>query len=135
MDVSAAPFTGAVRVTEVTEMVKVAESVTALSGMVKIHGLLDEPPEHDAPITFQMENCQLEDGFAPTVIEEPTALEQPLAQLGESEPEPEATFVVKVCSVVVDETDVVVVVPVVVTPLIILIILFSSRSPVAPAPT
>ncbi len=73
---------------------KVADTVTALSGMEKAQGLLEAPPEHDAPDTAQVENCQLVEGIALTEIEEPTSSEQPLGQLGLTEPEPEATFVV-----------------------------------------
>jgi len=83
-------------------IVKVADTVTPLLGIVKVHGLLEEPPEQDAPDTVQLENCQLAEGVAITETEEPTAAEHPLGQFGETDPEPEATFVVKVCPVVVE---------------------------------
>jgi hypothetical protein len=54
--------------------------------MVKVHGLLEEPLEHDAPLTLQLENCQLLAGFAVTVTEEPTTSEQPLGQFGLTDP-------------------------------------------------
>ena len=76
--------------------VKVAEIVTPLFGIVKVQGLLNEPPEQDAPDTVQPENCQLAEGVAVTEIEEPTASEHPLGQLGLTEPEPEAILLVKV---------------------------------------
>jgi len=75
---------------------KVADSVTALFGIVNSQGLLEEPPAQDAPDMDQLENCQLAEGVAVTDIEEPTSSEQPLGQLGATEPEPEATFVVRV---------------------------------------
>jgi hypothetical protein len=77
--------------------VNVAVIVTGLFGIVKAQGLLDDPPEQDAPVTLQPENSQLAEGVTVTEIDEPTASEHPLGQLGETEPEPEATFVVKVC--------------------------------------
>jgi len=40
--------------------------------MVKVQGLLDEPPEQVAPLEFQLENCQLVAGVALTEINEPT---------------------------------------------------------------
>ena len=76
--------------------VKVAVSVTALSGIVNWQGLLEEPPEQDAPLIVQLENCQLVEGVAVTEIDEPAPSLQPLGQLGETEPEPEVTLVVKV---------------------------------------
>ena len=85
----------------------VTETVTALLGIVNWHGLPVEPPEQEAPDVVQLENCQLAEEVAITEIEEPTASEHSLGQFGETEPEPEATFVVKLCPVVVDETDVV----------------------------
>jgi hypothetical protein len=75
---------------------KVAVRVTALFGIVKAQGLLEDPPEQDAPDMIQLENCQLAEGVALTEINEPTPSEQPLGQLGETEPEPETTLVVKV---------------------------------------
>jgi hypothetical protein len=78
---------------------KVTETVTALFGMVKVHGLLEEPAEHDALVILQLENCQLAEGVAITEIDEPTPSEQLLGQFGLTEPEPEATLVVKVCVV------------------------------------
>ena len=75
---------------------KVAETVTPLFGIEKVQGLLEAPPEQDAPDTVQLENCQLVLGVAVTEIDDPTPSEQPPEQLGETEPEPEATFVVKV---------------------------------------
>jgi len=74
----------------------VAETVTGLLGIEKVQGLLEGPPEHDAPVTLQPENCQSAEGVAATEIDEPTPSEQPLGQFGETEPEPEATLVVKV---------------------------------------
>jgi hypothetical protein len=76
--------------------VKIAEIVTELCGMVKIQGLLDEPPEQDTPVILQLENCQLAEGVAVTEFDEPTPSGQPLGQFGLTEPEPESTFVVKV---------------------------------------
>jgi hypothetical protein len=73
----------------------VADTVTALLGIAKVQGLLEEPPEHEPPLTLQLENCQLAEGVAVTEINEPTPSEQPLGQLGETEPEPERTLVVK----------------------------------------
>jgi hypothetical protein len=87
---------GADVVVVVTTGVKIAETVTGLFGMVKAQGLLELPPEHDAPVMLQLENCQLAEGVAVTEIDEPTASEHPLGQFGETDPEPEATFVVKV---------------------------------------
>lgn len=75
---------------------KVADTVTALFGIVNWQGLLEEPPEQDAPDIVQLENCQLAEGVAVTEIDEPTPSEQPLGQSGLTEPEPEATFVVRV---------------------------------------
>lgn len=34
---------------------KLAEAVTALFGIVNWQGLLDGPPEHDAPVSVQLE--------------------------------------------------------------------------------
>lgn len=62
--------------------------------MVKAQGLLEEPPEQEAPDKVQLENRQPELGVAVTVTGEPTASEHPLGQFGLTEPEPEATFVV-----------------------------------------
>ena len=76
---------------------KVADTVTPLLGIVKVQGLLEEPLEQDAPLALQLENCQLVEGVAATEIAEPTPSEQPLGQLGLTDPEPEATFVLKVC--------------------------------------
>jgi len=76
--------------------VKAADIVTALFGMVKVQGLLDGPPEQDAPVMLQLENCQLADGVAATEFDEPTPSRQPLGQFGLTEPEPESTFVVRV---------------------------------------
>ena len=87
--------------------VKVAETVTPLFGIVKVQGLPNEPLEQDAPVTVQLENTYPEATVAVTETEDPTASEHPLGQFGETEPEPEATFVVKLCPAVVDETDVV----------------------------
>jgi hypothetical protein len=73
--------------------VKAAFNVTALFGILKVHGLLDDPPEQDTPALIQPENCQtlLGVGVAVTVIGAPTTSEQPeLAQLGLTVPEPEA---------------------------------------------
>jgi hypothetical protein len=72
---------------------KLADTVTGLFGIVNVQGSLEGPPEQDAPDVVQLENCQLADGFAATEIDEPTASEHPLGQLGETDPEPEA-FVV-----------------------------------------
>ena len=77
-------------------LMKVTETVTALFGIVKVHGLLEEPPEHDAPVILQLENVHPEEGVSIMEIDEPTASEQPLGQLGLTDPEPEATLVVKV---------------------------------------
>jgi hypothetical protein len=77
------------------DIVKVAVSVTALAGIVNWQGLLEEPPEQDAPLIVQLEKCQLVEGVAVTGIDEPTSSLQPLGQFGETEPEP-ATLVVKV---------------------------------------
>jgi hypothetical protein len=74
----------------------VADAVTALLGIVKAQGLLEEPAEQDAPLMPQLENCQLAEDVAVTEIDEPTPSEQPLVHPGEIEPEPEATFVVRV---------------------------------------
>jgi hypothetical protein len=78
--------------------VKVADTVTALLGIVNVQGLLDEPPEQDAPDMVQLENCQLVDGVAVTETGELTAVEQPSGpgQFGLTDPEPEATPVVKI---------------------------------------
>jgi len=76
--------------------VKVAETVTALLGIVKAHGVVEEPLEQDAPIMLQPTNCHPELGVAVTDTRCPTASEQPLGQFGLTEPEPEATFVSKV---------------------------------------
>ena len=73
----------------------VADTVTALFGIVNVHGLLEEPPEHEAPLILQLENFQLVDGVAVTEIDELTCSWQPLGQSGDTEPEPEATFVVR----------------------------------------
>jgi len=77
----------------------VAATVTALLGMVNVHGLVVEPPEHEAPVIVQLENAHPEAGVGVTVIGDPTGSEQPLGQFGLTEPEPEATFVVRVCVV------------------------------------
>jgi hypothetical protein len=63
---------------------------------VKAQGLPEEPAEQDAPLILQLENRQLAEGVALTEIDESTPSLQPLGQLGETEPEPEATVVVKV---------------------------------------
>jgi hypothetical protein len=85
------------RLTEFTRVcVKAAFNVTALLGIVKVQGLLEEPPEQDAPVTLQLENCQLAEGDAVTEIDEPAPSAQPLGQFGLTDPEPEATFVVNV---------------------------------------
>jgi len=76
--------------------VKVAETVTAWLGIEKAHGLVEEPPEQDAPLMLQPENCQLTEGVAETEIGVPTTSAHPLGQLGDTEPDPEATFAVKV---------------------------------------
>jgi len=62
--------------------VKVGETVTGLLGIVNMHGLLEDPPEQDAPVTVQLENVKPEEGVAETEIGEPTVSEQPLPQLG-----------------------------------------------------
>jgi hypothetical protein len=73
-----------------------ASNVTAVAGIVKVQGLLEEPPEQEAPDMVQLENCQSAEGVALTEINELTVSEQPLGQLGQTEPEPEETFVVRV---------------------------------------
>ena len=80
--------------------VNVAETVTPLFGIVKVQGLLNEPSEQDAPVTVQLENTYPEATVAVTETEEPIASAHLLGQFGETEPEPEATFVVKLCPVV-----------------------------------
>jgi hypothetical protein len=70
--------------------------VTALFGIVKVHGLLEEPPEQDAPLILQLENCQVAEGVAITEIDDPTRSLQPLGQFGLTEPDPEPTFVANV---------------------------------------
>jgi hypothetical protein len=77
--------------------VKVADTVTVLFGMVNVHGFDEDPPEQDAPVTVQLEKAQPDEAVAVTLTDEPTASEQPLGQLAETDPEPEATFVVSVC--------------------------------------
>jgi hypothetical protein len=78
------------------DIVKVAMSVTALFGIVNWQGLLEEPPEQEAPDIVQLENCQLAEGVALTEMDEPNSSEQPLGQLGETDPEPETISVVNV---------------------------------------
>ena len=77
----------------------VAETVTALLGIVNVQGLPNEPPEHDAPVTLQLENCQPELGVAVTEIVESADSAQPLGpgQFGITEPDPASTSVAKVC--------------------------------------
>jgi len=76
--------------------VKVADTVTGLFGMVRAHGLVEEVPEQDAPVALQPENDHPEAGAAVREIDEATASEHPLGQLGVTVPEPDPTFVVKV---------------------------------------
>ncbi|MGA2462687.1 MAG: hypothetical protein ABSF82_14820 [Candidatus Bathyarchaeia archaeon] len=77
----------------VLELVKVARKTTFPLGIVKTQGSVEQD-------TFsavdQAENHHPEEGVAETVTDEPTASEQPLGQLGLTEPEPDATFVVNV---------------------------------------
>jgi hypothetical protein len=89
---------GADVVVVVAAGVKVAETVTGLLGIEKVQGLLEGPPEHDAPVTLQLENCQPELGVACTVCDEPTVSLQPLGlgQFGEMEPDPASTPVTNV---------------------------------------
>ena len=77
----------------VTGEVKVAETVTALFGIVKVHGLLETPPEHEAPDSVHLENDEPDEGEAVTEIDDPTFSEHPfgLAQEGLTVPEPERT--------------------------------------------
>jgi hypothetical protein len=75
---------------------KVTEMVTALLGIVNVHGLLVALPEQETFWVVQLENLQLELGFAVTVTVESIPSEHPLEQLGETEPLPEPTIVVKV---------------------------------------
>jgi hypothetical protein len=76
---------------------KAANTVTPLLGILKLQGLPEEPPEQETPLALQLENCQLAEGVAITEIDEPTPSEQPLGQLGLTDPEPAAIFVLKVC--------------------------------------
>ena len=76
--------------------VKVAKTVTAWLGIEKAHGLVEGPSEQVAPLMFQPENCQLTEGVAEIEIGVPTTSAHPLEQFGDTEPDPEATFVVKV---------------------------------------
>jgi len=75
---------------------KVAEMVTALLGIVNVHGLLVALPEQETFWVVQLESFQPELGFAVTVTVESTLSEHPLEQLGETEPLPEPTTVIKV---------------------------------------
>ena len=84
-----------VLVTRLVTRVIVAETVTGLFGIVKVHGLLVKPPAHETPRVVHLENCQVTEGVAVTVIRDPTVFEHPLGQLGVTDPSPEATFVVK----------------------------------------
>jgi len=53
-----------------------ADTATALLGIVNVHGLLEAPLEHEAPVTDQLENCQPGEGVAVTETVVPTASEQ-----------------------------------------------------------
>ena len=81
-----------------TAEVKVAETVTALLGIVNVHGLLVEPLEHEAPVTVQLANMYAKAAVAATEIGEPTVSLQPVGpgQLGVTEPEPVLMSVVSV---------------------------------------
>jgi hypothetical protein len=50
---------------------KLAVTDTALLGILKVHGLLIEPPEHDAPLTVQPAKLYPELAVAETDIESP----------------------------------------------------------------
>jgi hypothetical protein len=76
-----------------TIMTNVAVNVTGLLGILNVHVAL----EQDTPIWVdQPENCDPEFGVAVTVIEDPTASEQPFGQFGLIEPLPEATLVLRI---------------------------------------
>jgi hypothetical protein len=53
-------------------LVKFAVTVTGLLGMVKMHGLLADPLEHEAPVVVHTENAQPGEGVAVTLTCEPT---------------------------------------------------------------
>jgi len=99
------------REVEVGGRANVAERVTALLGIEKVQGLLEELPEQDAPDIVQLEKCQPELGVAVTVTEEPGISRHSVGQLGLTLPRPESTSVVKPC-VVNDDVSVVVIVDV-----------------------
>jgi hypothetical protein len=76
-----------------TIMTKLAVNVTGPLGILNVHEAL----EQDTPIWVdQPENCHPEFGVAVTVIEDPTASEQPFGQFGLIQPLPEATLVVRI---------------------------------------
>jgi hypothetical protein len=75
--------------------VKVAETVTALFGIVNVHGLLETPPEQEAPDTAHLENDEPEEGVAVIEIDEATSSEHPFGSVqdGLTVPEPELILV------------------------------------------
>ena len=62
---------------------------------MKLHGLTLLPLEHDAPVIVHEENTHPAFAVAETEIWAPNASRHPEEQAGETDPEPEATFVVK----------------------------------------
>ena len=71
---------------------KLAETVTALMGIVKVQGFAVDPLVQDVPVVLQLENCHpvLEEALIET--DTPTPSKHPLGQLGLTVPVP-ATFV------------------------------------------
>lgn len=66
----------------------VAASVTVLLGIVNWQGLAEEPPEQEASVIVQLENCHSVEGVAVKLTDEPTGSwhEVGLEQLGETDP-------------------------------------------------